>query len=299
MFSLKSYIFGNLFGHYYKVNDTNKDGAAKGTLERFIETFGEYLDENTIIDLEKVIDIVDSTTTPSQLLSHISDTLGNPPDLFLDEGIYRNILQYILSVYKIKGTEESYQLLFSMMGFNVILVQNPTVAAIYDSGLFYDDSELYDDSCPTCSTYSITFTDANLAPGQIGIIDQVTLDKLQQAIQFVEPINAVLESLVGASTPEEVIDICIDQTITMNLTSNSLYDAGIYYDDPTNPASTYDYQVTTSSVASVLDCTDEPNDCAEVGVGFDEIGNDQIVYNENFDCDGINFMTVGDDFIVR
>ena len=138
---------------------------------------------------------------------------------------------YILSVYKIKGTRESYELYFSMLGFNITLIEeNDSLVDLYDdSAELYDNgSTFYDDGCKPCSPYDITFTSQSnsLAP-----LNSTTLQSLRDIIFFVEPINATLRNLNLGIDTEDDVNFCLEQHIKMETVSYLRYDvSAIGYD---------------------------------------------------------------------
>ena len=114
----KNFLFKRL-PTYFKRFDSNKDLQGRGTLERYMGILGEELDEEIVPLIENYLDVVDAQVSPERFLIHLSDTLGNPPDISQNLAEYRNILSFIVSYYKIKGTEAAYQLFFSLLGFNI------------------------------------------------------------------------------------------------------------------------------------------------------------------------------------
>ena len=92
---------------YFRRNDTYVDENGDGLLLRYLSIFGDELDQEVIPTIECYLNIIDAQNCDAQYLTHISDVLGNPPDIFGDDDMYRNLLSYICSVYKIKGTKKS------------------------------------------------------------------------------------------------------------------------------------------------------------------------------------------------
>ena len=200
----KNYLF-NLLPAYFHKADSNKDSNNEGTLNRFLQALGDDLDTEVVTYIESFTDILEIETTPSKFINYLSYTLGNPPDIFKDEVLYKKLLRYILNVYKIKGTRESYELYFSMLGFNVTIIEeNDSLVDLYDASTeAYDNTvTIYDDGCKPCSPYDVIFTSvaSPLAP-----LNSTTLQNLRDIIFFVEPINAHLRNLnLGTSTEDDV-----------------------------------------------------------------------------------------------
>ena len=177
--------------------------------------------------------------------------------------------RYVLNIYKIKGTEASYTLYFSMLGFNVTLNQLPESEAdrYDDSTVLYDEADtFYDDGCKPCSEYEITFTskDNPLAPIQAG-----TLQKLRDIIYFVEPINAHLKGLNIGISPEDDVNFCIEQVIKMETLTFLRYDTvNVNYD---TIGISYDSSIASTLLNLPLNCeTLLPTD----GISIWELEND-------------------------
>jgi len=216
----REYLFDKL-PYYFLNQDTYKDSEGRGLLQRYLTLFGDYLDEYVIGEIECYLNIIDSSLTSSKYLTDLSATLGNPPDIFKDENKYRNLLHYISSVYKIKGTLESYKLFFSILGYDIILTEIPIPnildsEKVYDATGQYDNGNIYDaDKCQPCSEYDITFIPVN---GQVTGVSEDTLSKINQSIQFNEPINAKLRYLTMGIQLTDNFGISITDSSTEDIT---------------------------------------------------------------------------------
>lgn len=231
----KDFIFQRL-PSYFKRYDTNKDVNGKGTLERYLEIFGEELDEEIIPLLENHLSIVDSQNCSEEFLIHISDTLGNPPDINLDLQQYRNILSFIVSHYKLKGTVKGYEFFFNLLNFDIAIVEIPYNEAFYDNGEIYDTPTLledyhYDNQCPTCSYYTIEFANKADSNNNIAPITPGQLNDIRLAIDFNEPINAKLLSLMQSVALVDNINACIQEEVIINTITTIEYDDSLLYDD--------------------------------------------------------------------
>ncbi len=253
----KTFLFGR-FPSYFKREDTYKDVNDKGLLERFLENFGDELDDEVTSDIENYLDIVDPLIAPEKFINLIAYTLGNPPDVFNNVTQYRSILSNIMAIYKVKGTLASYEVFFTMLGYDLLVITElPEVNTYYDTGELYDDTEFYDLYCLGCSDYTIAFGTTTNAP-----INQTTLDILQTGIPFIEPINANLVGLIFGLIFEDIADYCILENQTLTNTNLLLYDNSKLYDD----SNIYDY----STVGQI---TNLANDCtgSNMGVGYWEL----------------------------
>lgn len=150
---------------YFHEEDTYKDGSNKGLLQRYLRIFGLELDESIVPYINNYLDQVDPKTASNNFLTHIAYALGNPLDIFSDASKFSLLLQYIMSIYKIKGTIKSYEVYFKLLGLTAYIVEHfDNINTYYDSGILYDtDLILYDSYCDSCSDYSIFFKDINQA----------------------------------------------------------------------------------------------------------------------------------------
>lgn len=262
-FRFRDFMFSRL-PLYFKVNDTYKNSEGKGLLERYLSAFGYELDFEIIPKLECYLEIIDASIAEPQYLNHISDVLGNPPDIFQDENIYRNLLRYILSVYKIKGTKKAYELFFQILGFNVLIEEIPPtqeeynydIAGEYDKG---DIDSVYDqDLCQPCSLYRVIFTPINDSSASL---TPELLSKLNDVIAFNEPINAKLDNLLYSVRFDDFISINAEEDKDYILEELPLYDTESEHDedDLYDIISTVGQEVLlTQSIISVNNST--PND---------------------------------------
>lgn len=122
MMDLKHLI--NYLPFYYKEADSYKDNDGKGILEKFLEICGNYFLENikeptdnTLENLLKVdentdyyyLDLIWYWFGEFPFIKPISSSILNlyPQQKF-------DILRYVISLYKIRGTENFYQILFKL-----------------------------------------------------------------------------------------------------------------------------------------------------------------------------------------
>ena len=219
---------------YFKMNDTYKDAQGQGLLERYLSAFDPEVLLETFPNINKYLDIIDVRTCAPKFLTHISDVLGNPPDIFDDEDKYRNLLAYIVSVYKIKGSIESYELFFDILGFDIELEEIPLFNqnSVYDNEGIFDSDEfesIYDkNGCPSCSYYDLTlyYKDVNNFT-----INQEMINNIREAITFNEPINAKLRRLTIGFRIVDKLDIIItEEGPSQEELTPARYDVGNDYD---------------------------------------------------------------------
>jgi len=173
--AIKDKIF-KLFGSYEKRLDSNKDSNGKGTLERYMEAYGDDIDTNIIPLIEN---LVQNLFDPERLLTRFIDYNEHAKgvgSLFLTvnssqpnaqaqmEWMRRRILKHIEKFHLIKGTQLCYKLLIRLFDPSV---QTVTITEYfkenrYDSNKEYDNNYNYDTSiCAECPEYSIDIATQN------------------------------------------------------------------------------------------------------------------------------------------
>ena len=187
---LKDFIIG-LLPPYIIDNDSYKDGNQQGFVERFMEIFGEELDDEYYDNIEGIIDLIDPFNTPADFLDYIAFTLGDLPNISTTDDHYRNILSFIISIYRIKGTIQSFKsILTAAKVYTTVLTEIAPVGITYDNGgtYYYDDGvTIYDDNCIPCSSYDLTLTGTDTLTAELYL-------KILNLIKLVEPINANLRN---------------------------------------------------------------------------------------------------------
>ena len=200
-------FFKDIIGSYLIQHDTYKDENDEGIFERYMALFGESLDEEQARHIDDYLKIIDASLCDEKYLIHISDVLGNPPDIFKSVEQYRNLLSYITNVYKVKGTVKGYKLFFYILGFDVEITNlEPTSNVLqYDTGKRYDDGHKYDEEgCQSCSFYTINIKRID---GSQYLLDANTIELFKNAIEFNEPINAKLSKFLVTVTLEDELNI--------------------------------------------------------------------------------------------
>lgn len=247
---LEKFLFEKL-PLFFKTFDSNKDSNDEGTLERYLSIFGKELDDEAIPLIDNFLNEVDSTTAQSKFLNYISYTLGTPPDILKSEPIYRRILTFIVSVYKIKGTKKAYELFFKILGFNAQIIEHPLPPIyLYDNQHAMDDIARFDfGACITCSDYSIILENVNgncLIPTSYNI-SPTTLLQIKQSIAFNEPVNAKLRSVTVIAKACENVEVGATEGLVSNLYQLTRYDNSLLFDN----ANTFD-EVSSTTVNVIL-----------------------------------------------
>lgn len=240
------------FPPHFEDNDTLQDAQGKGIFQRFLSVFGLELEEELVPKLEGLINEKDPNTSSDKFLSELAYSLGRPTDVLQNVDMYRTLLTQIISIYKIKGTKKSYELLFALLGLTATLVEHFPGENLYDTGLIYDDAtedaQLYDKtSCEVgCIDYSIEYS--NIEGFGTG---ELTADQ-QQALRlmisdFIEPIDTSLRDLIYQVQ-------VVEMTIINNTTRPLPYAYGgdrytTIFDGTIQPGETYIAQFLVEGVA--------------------------------------------------
>lgn len=175
--------------YYYKQNDTYKvDG--KGILERYLDIFGNYFQDNIIGDIDNILDIIDINTCNPIYLNYLWEFLGEMPfayginidkdkwkDYFngfksdeeiqelanlwiipkadgpfkLDLNQVRNLLKYSVALFKIRGTEMFFEILFRLYGLT---------CTIHNYDAFTEDIDYYGSDQDYAGSESVADNDA-------------------------------------------------------------------------------------------------------------------------------------------
>jgi phage tail-like protein len=228
-FTFKKWLF-NRFPYRYKEQDTNKDVNGEGTFERYLKNFEDEIDEEIYPFIRDFMNIFDVMTVDKKYLPYISYYLGEPPSANGDIDIYRKILAYAVRIYKIKGTKESYRLLFSLYGLDVDIVEAiPRREATYDMAeVKYDDGWTYDLTCENCTCYYIVYrplTEENNTQEIDLTVPLEIITLINKIVCFIQPINAILCGVYRKITyADELVldmvdnsDLLLDRVTFVNL----------------------------------------------------------------------------------
>jgi len=193
--------------------DTNKDSNDKGTFERYLQVFGDEIDNELIpyIDddeslfdefnpvLNNFLDIIDGFACNNKFLNHLAEVLGNPPDVFQksanDYYEYRALIRYIITVYKWRGSLTGFELFYRILGYDIWISEIAGTTNLYDSGLTYDDGESYDvNESILEGNYNIQF--AYIDDG-VTSVPGGELTSLELTLPFIEPINTTFNNVTS------------------------------------------------------------------------------------------------------
>lgn len=151
-------VFEKFFPQYYKENDSYKDKEGRGLLERLVTTCTEYLDSDIVgttnfPGLDEFINLIDVDKTPEIFLNYLWEYLGEIPyawgvltngQPYTKENLEkwlsspkgypkadpRTVLKYAISLYKIRGTKKFYQILGSLYGVEIDLIDHDRHSSI-------------------------------------------------------------------------------------------------------------------------------------------------------------------------
>jgi len=239
MVVFKDWIF-SLFPRYIWEHDTLPVNG-KGLFQRYMETFGEEIDEEIKDYITNFINIIDVTSTEDKYLVYLAEFLGNPPTLFYSDVRYRKLLRYLMDIIKCKGTVRSYELIFGLLGCTIELVEIPPSVMKYDwygelgeevptTLVVYDSGYRYDEECPSCSDYYLNITDPDgVLAG--ALTNTILYALLMKIIKFVEPINM---NLINLTINEFEVTDGDAWVLTTGIWDDSKYwnDNKIYRDTP-------------------------------------------------------------------
>lgn len=222
-FKFKEWVFKNLFPYYYQENDTYHDSSGKGILQRFIEVCSQYFDDDIIDDngtqpgLDNIINLIDVDLTPELFLNYLWEFLGEIPyayGLIIQGKTYdkddlrgwlfnntdfpqadpRKLLKYAISLYKIRGTEQFYDVLGHFYGFNIELVETVNGGNIGDDNLTPSHDHL------VLATYSETEVDPTYQQhGYISKTDGSVVESDLYDYTVIELLNAKSIRILGNS----------------------------------------------------------------------------------------------------
>lgn len=202
MMLFRDFIFNKL-PLYFRVNDSYKDNVVdpgKGLAERYLRIFGSEIDGEVspyldnfgyLWDAERLGDLPNGGNW--DLLVHIADTMGLPPDVLDTKQEYAHLLKHILKVYQLKGSILGYKTYFKLLGYNVEVELANTIPNKYDVGNNYDTVGLKYDIA-TLVPEQIDLTISNIYPS---IPPTPTkLELIKQSAYFITPINIEIRNLV-------------------------------------------------------------------------------------------------------
>jgi len=202
MFQLKPIIF-SFFGIRDAVEDLFKDTNNKGLHQRFNELLAEDMDDN---ELDLINNLTENTQNPltvfEKFLGYRELTFGVPA-FDGNEAIRRKVLCFISEVNRRKGTKTGYSILLTILGYTDIVITEFLPISGFDSPVTFDDpNRHFDQRCQNCTKYSIAFDG-------VGALTVDQFGSILKVIEYNEPINAILESIIYNGAPVDIISVFV------------------------------------------------------------------------------------------
>ncbi len=191
--TFQNYLF-QLFPKGIRASDSYKNAQGKGLLERYVGIIENELDTEFIGFVDNFLSNIYAISGNNvKFIPSLFNHLGNPATpTTLTDAQKILVLKYLTRIYQLKGTAISFELYFSLFGYQVkIMEDTPLKPITYDSltpdGIFirYDDSFTYDQDCEQCTYYDIWI---NTTP------NPTLIDRFTPVICFLQPINAKFRS---------------------------------------------------------------------------------------------------------
>lgn len=241
--TLLGFIFNQL-PDYFKESDTYKDGSDRGLLERLVRALEQDFDDNLIPYIENFTTNLNPLTADPKFINYLAYVLGDPPDIFTGSDMidyvdprYAKLLGYIIHIYKIKGTVNSYKYLFGFLGLGVNIIELQNDDFLYDVMIYDEDTNVYDEECIECTQYDLIYynlEDDDWAPGNTHFnpVDPTILAQIDKIICLVEPINAKLRNKLRGFRIRDTWTPTVTQSIVIEKWQLNTYeDSGVIYDD--------------------------------------------------------------------
>lgn len=252
----------DFFPYYFKENDSYKvDG--KGLLERFLNICGDYFQQYPLADIDSFLENLDVNKTNIIFVNNFWKFFGElpfaqgpiiDPEIFtktftgfnFDEAIeaatlsneaytgnstvdYRSLIKYSVSLFKIRGTQQFFDIMFRLYGMNVAIeipsgedpFQRDHISKFDVEGIDYDKAT-FDNyyRCQNCSevTFNITLPSKLVADLRKQSIILHYINQISSFINRFVPfyINPIIK-VKGQSTYNQVT-IKVDKTsVTLGL----------------------------------------------------------------------------------
>ena len=267
MINLRELI--DLLPQYFKDNDSYKDANGKGILERFLSIFGDYFKDEIQPEVDDILNTIDIGTTDPKLLNFIWELMGAVPyaygvmmsntswNTYSPEAPndpanwnevtsteyplpdFRNLLKYIIPIYKKRGTLDFFPLLLSFYGYETTIVDetgdynNPTPVSVdpeytplFDNGLLYDDDVTYDISrfnCLKCRRVEIHIVTGHPITEEFKTRIQILVNKYRPVYvkpiffeSYIQPAEIPVSSRIFVSETDSPSGLPLTLPITLN-----------------------------------------------------------------------------------
>lgn len=214
-FNLKQIIYNELYDSFDVREDINKI-EGRGLNQRYNEMLAEDLDVNVV---SLVNNLIDNTIIPStaqeKFIPYLESLLGLTK-LVDSIAVRRKLLSNILSIYKVKGTLQSYEILFKSLGFSDIALERLSKSFGFDSAVTFDDEfrRLDLGKCFNCINYDIRLE------GNVQLTEDL-IDTIRRAVPLVEPIYAKLNKIYYNNQDIDTFVIFIDDNGDLKYSASS------------------------------------------------------------------------------
>lgn len=191
---LDKFFFESLPG-YFKVNDSYVVGD-EGLLERYLKVF-QTESEQYVTDLETLATLPFPALTQARFLNYIGKLFGSPPDTFGDTDAFSDLLDNIVHINKNRGTTESLQNFFKVMGTDCTIAIEHATYYLHDDSETHDDSDVHHDGyCYPCASIIMDVLDPGIIITELDAVPltQNTRRMVQSILSYFLPINAILKT---------------------------------------------------------------------------------------------------------
>lgn len=205
----------NKIPYAIRKRDSYKDLSGKGIMERTLEAYGEELDENFMPFLNNFIDLFSIETMPTKFLTTKASDLGGLPTLNNDPIVFRKLLLLATQIFKIKGTEKSYQLIFNLLGYDVKIWDiEPNKKAFYDDKVSRYDDATYDGDYQWYSDFYVLITPIGLEPEDFNTftITDDLINYAQQIVNLLTPYDCQYKGLIAKAKLNDTTSLTITQS---------------------------------------------------------------------------------------
>lgn len=176
--------FPSFFQEQDSYKDSDPENEGRGLLQRFIELFARYTDEELIPAIDNFVEnLRDVDLVESDLLPYLEEELG--VDLFITQDIptRRRVLKLFMLIASLKGTKLGYTIAIKAMNFPNLIIYEVDVET-------YFDNPLPTAGCNRCVEYDV-IVDASLR-----VIEPDVVDTLFAIARYNEPIDCKLRFFV-------------------------------------------------------------------------------------------------------
>ena len=229
MINLRSLI--ELLPIFYKEKDTYNNEEGEGILERFLQTCGNYFQDEVLPDIDNILNLIDIDNTNELYLNYIWELFGSIPyayGILIDQRLWdtysnissnrdawlmaieaapprasaRDLLKFAIPLYKIRGTLDFYDILLGFYGYRCTISDptgdftNPVSSISYfDNIPEYDTGLEYDNNEKyDVSLNCLSCVAVNLIVYTNHTLDELTsqfMDRLFLLLNRFRPINVI------------------------------------------------------------------------------------------------------------